>query len=321
MNNQINEKAPEGGGPNDNNIEINESSSSNKFTTFSYFKNRKKRHSTSNSVHQSKNTIDSNQSQSTNIISLEVNNVMVNQQLTNSNDEGIELHHLESKDSDMSEVNDKEQANEISNEISNETSDGVLNENIPENSIPILPPPYSAFPSWRKKLIIGLVTLAGFLGPLSGSIYLPILQVIEREFSISTSAANATVSVFMAVFAVAPLFWASWADFGGRKFLYLISISIYIIASLLLATVPRNVAALFILRVVQAFGAASVQSLGAGTVADIIEPKNRGQAISIFMLGPQLGPVLGPILGGAIGSNGQWRWIFGFLSKSPQNKN
>lgn len=31
---------------------------------------------------------------------------------------------------------------------------------------------------------------------------------------------------------------------------------------------------------------------GAGTVADIVEPKHRGKAIAVFMLGPQLGPVL-----------------------------
>lgn len=69
-------------------------------------------------------------------------------------------------------------------------------------------------------------------------------------------------------------------------------------------------------RIIQAFGAASVQSLGAGTVADTVEPKHRGKAIAVFMLGPQLGPVLGPILGGAIASRGDdtWRWIFGFLA-------
>lgn len=108
--------------------------------------------------------------------------------------------------------------------------------------------------------------------------------------------------------------WASWADFGGRKFLYLISLIIYIVANILLASLPAKIGILFAFRVVQAFGASSVQSLGAGTVADTVEPKNRGSAIAMFMLGPQLGPILGPILGGAIASNGQWRWIFGFLA-------
>lgn len=108
--------------------------------------------------------------------------------------------------------------------------------------------------------------------------------------------------------------WASWADFGGRKFLYLISLVIFIASCTLLAALPGHIAVLFTLRVVQAFGASSVQSLGAGTVADTTEPKNRGSAIAFFMLGPQLGPILGPVLGGVIASSGSWRWIFAFLA-------
>lgn len=63
----------------------------------------------------------------------------------------------------------------------------------------------------------------------------------------------------------------------------------------------------------QAFGAASVLSLGARTVADLVEPKNRASTISIVLLGPQLGPVLGPLLGCALTGAASWRWIFGFL--------
>lgn len=175
-------------------------------------------------------------------------------------------------------------------------------------------PPYSAFSVGRRRTILGIVTAAGFLGPLGGSIYLPVLPELQRDFGVGVAAINGTVAVFMIVFAVAPLMWASWADFGGRKFLYLVSLVIFIAACILLAAVPAHIAGLYILRIVMAFGASSVQSLGAGTVADVIEPKNRGKAIALFMLGPQLGPILGPILGGAISSNGEWRWIFGFLA-------
>ena len=93
----------------------------------------------------------------------------------------------------------------------------------------------------------------------------------------------------------------------------MVSILIYIAANILLAAVPAHIAALFILRIVQGFGAASVLSLGAGTVADIIEPKGRASAMSIVLLGPQMGPVLGPLLGGAITGSATWRWTFGFL--------
>lgn len=174
-------------------------------------------------------------------------------------------------------------------------------------------PQYSAFSPARKSFILFLVTMAGFLSPVSGNIYIPILPQLQEVFKCSETTINATVSVFMAVFAVSPLLWASWADFGGRKLLYTTSLIFFIISNILLAAVPANIGALFILRIIQAFGASSVMSVGAGTVADIIEPKNRAKAISYFMLGPQLGPILGPILS-VIASNGSWRWIFGFLA-------
>lgn len=175
-------------------------------------------------------------------------------------------------------------------------------------------PPYSAFPERRKKLILAIVTTAGFLGPLAGSIYLPMLPELQTDFHVSATVINATVSVFMVVFSIAPLMWAAWADFGGRKFLYMISLLIFVATCILLAALPAHIGILFAFRVVQAFGASSVQSLGAGTVADTIEPRKRGSAIAYFMLGPQLGPILGPILGGAISSGGSWRWTFGFLA-------
>lgn len=76
---------------------------------------------------------------------------------------------------------------------------------------------------------------------------------------------------------------------------------------------PKNIAALMILRILQAFGASSVSSVGAGTVADLVETEKRATAISIFLLGHQLGLNVGPPIGGAITNAGSWRWMFGFL--------
>lgn len=67
----------------------------------------------------------------------------------------------------------------------------------------IKPEPYSAFSLGQRRFILGIVTAAGFFGPLSGGIYLPALPVLERAFSASSTVINATVSVFMVVFAVA----------------------------------------------------------------------------------------------------------------------
>jgi hypothetical protein len=153
------------------------------------------------------------------------------------------------------------------------------------------PPVYSAFSPGRKRFILGVTTIAGFFGPFAGNIYLPALPVLQKEFGVSVTAINASVTVFMAVFAVGvsllqplfylfqvledllihsqPLLWASHSDWKGRRPLYIISLAIYIISNILLAAVPSNYAALMILRVVQAFGSSAVVSMGAGTVADV----------------------------------------------------
>ena len=107
------------------------------------------------------------------------------------------------------------------------------------------------------------------------------------------------------------------SDLNGRRPLYIVSFVIYMAANIALAAAPAVYGALITLRIVQAFGSCAVVSLGAGTVADVIEPKSRAFAMSIFLLGPQLGPLLGPVLGGLFSGQTSWRWIFGFLGTLP----
>jgi len=72
-----------------------------------------------------------------------------------------------------------------------------------ETSKPIPRPPYSALNLGRQRFILGIVTAAGFFGPLAGNIYLPALPVLQSTFNTSATVINATVSVFMGVLAVA----------------------------------------------------------------------------------------------------------------------
>lgn len=63
--------------------------------------------------------------------------------------------------------------------------------------------PYSVFSTSRRRLSLTIITIAGFFGPLAAGIYLPALPILQREFNTSATTINATVSVFMAVLAVA----------------------------------------------------------------------------------------------------------------------
>lgn len=62
-----------------------------------------------------------------------------------------------------------------------------------------------------------------------------------------------------------------------------------------------------VMRVLSGGASASVQAVGAGTVADIWEVKERGRAMGIFYLGPLCGPLIAPIVGGALAEGLGWR--------------
>ncbi|OAL01409.1 MFS general substrate transporter [Phaeosphaeriaceae sp. SRC1lsM3a] len=187
-------------------------------------------------------------------------------------------------------------------------------DSLTEKLVPEVAPPYSAFSINRRRFILGIVTAAGFFGPLCGAVYLPSLRLFRQIFKTSETAVNGTVSMYMVVFAVAPLFGAAASDVGGRKLVYIVGLGSFLISNTLLAVLPPHIALLYFLRIFQAFGSCIVFSVGAGTVADITEPAKRASALAWFLMGPQLGPILGPLIGGQFANPARWRWVFGFLS-------
>jgi MFS family permease len=81
-----------------------------------------------------------------------------------------------------------------------------------------------------------------------------------------------------------------------------------------LSAVSTSIAMLIVMRILSGGAAASVQAVGAGTIADIWEPKERGRAMGMFYLGPLMGPLLAPIFGGALAQSFGWRSTQWFLA-------
>jgi hypothetical protein len=112
-------------------------------------------------------------------------------------------------------------------------------------------PPYSAFSPSRQWCIVLIVTAAGFFSPLTGAVYLPSLILFESVFHASSAVINASVSVYWAVFGIAPMFGATLSDYGGRKTIYVLSLAVFLISNTLLAALPPTIGGLFALRVFQ----------------------------------------------------------------------
>ena len=103
-----------------------------------------------------------------------------------------------------------------------------------------------------------------------------------------------------------PLWWSSFSETLGRRTIYLVSFALFTLWNIIAAE-STSIGMLIVMRVLGGGAAASVQAVGAGTIADIWETFERGRAMGIFYLGPLLGPLLAPIIGGILSQAWDWR--------------
>ena len=81
-----------------------------------------------------------------------------------------------------------------------------------------------------------------------------------------------------------PLWWSSLSETFGRRAVYLTSFSTFVIWNALAAE-STSIGMLIAMRILGGGSSAAVQAVGAGTIADIWESKERGRAMGIFFLG------------------------------------
>lgn len=110
---------------------------------------------------------------------------------------------------------------------------------------------YSVFTTTEKWCIVSMVAYAAWFSTLSSFIYYPALYSLSETLGISLDEANLTVTTYMAVATIAPSLVGDAADVLGRRPMYLITLSLYVVANLAIA-LTKSYAALLGLRVLQA---------------------------------------------------------------------
>ncbi|KAG7665610.1 uncharacterized protein J8A68_000816 [[Candida] subhashii] len=172
------------------------------------------------------------------------------------------------------------------------------------------------YPTNVKYLIITIIAFASITGPMGTSIMLPAIDAIVIDLNTSTSVVNISVGIYLLSLGIFPLWWSAFSEQFGRRSVYMISFALFVAFSIGTALSP-NIASLIILRVLQGGSSASVQAVGAGTIADLFIPQERGTAMGWYYLGPLMGPFLAPILGGIVSDAWGWRatqWLLVIFS-------
>lgn len=173
---------------------------------------------------------------------------------------------------------------------------------------------YSIYTRREKWFIVMIASLAALFSPLTANVYFPAIPTIASAFHTSIESINLSVTVYMVLQGISPMFWGTMADRIGRRPVFLVCLLVLCLSCIGLALVPTSAYwALMLLRCIQAAGSASTVALGAGVIGDIGTPAERGGFFGIFTMGPQVGPALGPIIGGVLADKLGWRSIFWFL--------
>jgi DHA1 family bicyclomycin/chloramphenicol resistance-like MFS transporter len=155
------------------------------------------------------------------------------------------------------------------------------------------------------------IYLAGLsaLPPLATDMALPGLGAIEAEFGATEAQAAATIAIFLAGFAAAPIPVGPLTDRYGRKPVILIGAAIFAISSFACAFAP-TILILLIARLVQGLGAGAAGILPRAIVRDLFdgrEARLRITAVSIIL---GVAPAIAPTLGAGFLAFASWRVIF-----------
>ncbi|MDA9505206.1 hypothetical protein XI09_10995 [Bradyrhizobium sp. CCBAU 11386] len=170
----------------------------------------------------------------------------------------------------------------------------------------------SSPPDGRTKLVIAALTIAAFAIGLDTFVIIGALDVISRDFAISTGAAGWLISIYALCYAVfAPLNAWMFKAMSGHN-VQILSVSIFIIGNLICAIAP-NFLTLAAGRVISAYGAAMFTPSATALAAELLPPARKGFALSLIFGGMTVSQVAGAPATSWIANAIGWRFSFGFV--------
>lgn len=154
------------------------------------------------------------------------------------------------------------------------------------------------------------VSFFTFISPVSSSMVAPGLSAIGKDLHIEGRTEQALVlSIFVAAYAVGPLFWGPMSELYGRVIVIQIS-NVWFFCFNLGCALARSEGQMIAFRFLAGLGGSAPLAIGGGILGDLFTAEQRGKAMSVYSLMPLLGPAIGPVAGGWIAQNTSWRWVF-----------
>jgi EmrB/QacA subfamily drug resistance transporter len=157
-------------------------------------------------------------------------------------------------------------------------------------------------------VIISALMLAMLLAALDQTIVSTALPKIASDLH-GLSKYSWVATSYLLTSAVATPLYGKISDMFGRKKIFQIAITIFLIGSVLCG-LAQTMNQLIFFRGLQGIGAGGLMTLAMAIVGDIVSPRQRGRYQGYFGAVFAISSVVGPLLGGLFTDHLSWRWVF-----------
>lgn len=163
--------------------------------------------------------------------------------------------------------------------------------------------------------ILVLYLLGLFMGALDTGIVTPARSVIQAQLGVSENIGIWMITIFTLAYAASIPITGKLADRYGRKVMYMVSIFLFGVGSLICAVSSSfdSFPMLLAGRVIQAFGGGGIMPIVTAEIGTSFPPEKRGMALGMVGGVYGIANILGSSAGSAILSfagNEGWHWLF-----------
>jgi EmrB/QacA subfamily drug resistance transporter len=162
----------------------------------------------------------------------------------------------------------------------------------------------------RRQLLVSFsaVMLATLLAALDQTIVATALPQIVTDLH-GFQHLSWVVTIYLLTSTVTVPLYGKLSDLYGRRTLFVVAISIFLVGSALCA-VAQTMGQLIAFRALQGLGAGGLLPLSQATIADLFSPRDRGRYQGFIGAVWATAAIAGPLLGGTLTDSASWRWIF-----------
>ncbi|KAJ6007155.1 hypothetical protein N7522_005506 [Penicillium canescens] len=161
----------------------------------------------------------------------------------------------------------------------------------------------------RRWLVTLIVSMGSLCVTCTSSMYTTTYTQLMDEFKCSQEVATLGLSFFIWGLGIGPLFLSPLSEFYGRRNIYIVSFSLFLIW-LIPCAVAQNTATMLVSRFFNGLSGSAFLSVAGGTVGDMFDRHELAFPMMLYTASPFVGPEVGPLVGGFINAFTTWRWTF-----------